>query len=394
MANPSLQFPTNPHFFQPLLPGSDAHLKIPITYFSKHIQVKNEHTTAKLRSEASDKTWEVEMDGRRLTEGWKDFATAHDLRIGDIVIFEHQGDMVFNVTPFGPSFCEIQYANSHIKEEEEDIDDDDDEDNNENQQHNIRNVLRNKNLKSKREPESSLSHDYCFVANVTASNLKFDTLYIPKEAARSKALNKRFREIIAVNEEGNSWTLNLRFKESEGCYYIRGRWKRFCRENRQKEGDSIVFNLVGDGKSTPMICICSEEDCSELMNKERKTEKRRRWVASSSSRQNRLVTIILTEYNIKSSKLILPVEFTTTNGIKKEHKKIILVDKHGVKKVTRLVYDGPTYKRRGLGKGWKHFCEANGVFKIGESFVLELIWENRLPVLRFCHNVKMEPIYV
>lgn len=75
------------------------------------------------------------MDGRRLTVGWKDFATAHNLRIGDIIIFKHQGDMVFNVTLFGPSCCEIQYANSNIKVED-DIDDDDDEDDIENL-HNI-----------------------------------------------------------------------------------------------------------------------------------------------------------------------------------------------------------------------------------------------------------------
>lgn len=100
--------------------------KIPVAFFLKYIEdEKNEKTTAKLRSDASDKTWEVKIDGRRLTRGWKDFATAHDLRVGDIVVFKHEGDMVFNVTPFGPSFCEIQYAQSHnIKEEDDDIEDD------------------------------------------------------------------------------------------------------------------------------------------------------------------------------------------------------------------------------------------------------------------------------
>lgn len=37
-------------------------------------------------------------------------------------------------------------------------------------------VLRKKNLKPKTEPESCLSFDYCFVAQVTASNLQFDRL--------------------------------------------------------------------------------------------------------------------------------------------------------------------------------------------------------------------------
>lgn len=87
----------------------------------------------KLRSDASDKTWEVKIDGRRLTRGWKDFTTAHDLRIGDIIIFKHERDMMFNITPFGPSCFEIQYAESpFIKspfiKEEADTDDDDEDD--------------------------------------------------------------------------------------------------------------------------------------------------------------------------------------------------------------------------------------------------------------------------
>lgn len=131
--------------------------------------------------------------------------------------------------------------------------------------------------------------------------------HLPKKAASSKALNKRCHEIILVNKEGHSWTLKLKFRKLEGSYYMRGGWKRFCRENRQKVGDLITFNLVGDGKSTPMLCICPEEVCSELMciaREKKKTEKRRKWVASSSSRQNRFVTLSLTSYNIKNSKLV------------------------------------------------------------------------------------------
>lgn len=146
---------------------------IPVAFFSKHIEGKNKQKTAKLRSHASDKTWEVTIDGRRLTRGWKDFAKAHDLRIGDVIIFKHKGDMVFNVTPCGPNCCEIQYAQSHlIKEEEKDNSDDDNENH----------CRTNKNLKPEREPKSSFAFDYCFVAQVTASNLRLDTLvstYLP-----------------------------------------------------------------------------------------------------------------------------------------------------------------------------------------------------------------------
>ncbi|KAL0700017.1 hypothetical protein Bca4012_056139 [Brassica carinata] len=102
-----------PHFFKPLLPGFHSGVTIPLEFFSKHIQGSEKNKPWKLRSDASDQVWEVIREGRTLTKGWKEFATAHDLRIGDIVIFKHEGDLVFHVTPFGPSSCEIQYTNPH-----------------------------------------------------------------------------------------------------------------------------------------------------------------------------------------------------------------------------------------------------------------------------------------
>ena len=86
--------------------------KIPVAFFSKHIEGRNEHkNTAKLRSDTSEITWKVKIeDGLKLTEGWKEFALAHDLRVGDIVVFRQENDMAFHVTLFGPSCCEIQYG--------------------------------------------------------------------------------------------------------------------------------------------------------------------------------------------------------------------------------------------------------------------------------------------
>lgn len=149
MEKASLLTPANPHFFQPLLTGFQSHLvrnlsvfclssvsmnkksygfllqNIPVTFFCKHIEGKHEGRTVKLRSDSSDRTWIVKIEGHRLTQGWKEFAKAHDLRVGDVVIFRHEGDMLFHVTAFGTSFCEIQYAPSSIhvkvKEESEEI---------------------------------------------------------------------------------------------------------------------------------------------------------------------------------------------------------------------------------------------------------------------------------
>ncbi|RID75409.1 hypothetical protein BRARA_B02455 [Brassica rapa] len=250
MANPH-----EPHFFKPLLSGFHSGT-IPLAFFSKHIEGKTNQKTWKLRSDASDQTWEVIQEGRTRTGGWKDFTTAHDLQIGDLVIFKHKGDMVFHVTSFGPSCCEIQYTHPHIIKEEVDAGDADD------------NEIRGTGAMS------SFSFNYCFLAEVTASNLKADKLvsqfsyYLPKRATSSTALNKQCQEMILVNKEGNSWTASLRFSESGGMYYITRGWRNFCRDNKCDIGDLFVFNLVGDGKSTPLLCVCLEsKECYELLSK-------------------------------------------------------------------------------------------------------------------------------
>ncbi|KAG2300483.1 hypothetical protein Bca52824_036955 [Brassica carinata] len=65
-----------------------------------------------------DQVWEVIREGRTLTKGWKEFATAHDLESVTLSSSNHEGDLVFHVIPFGPSSCEIQYTNPHSVKEE------------------------------------------------------------------------------------------------------------------------------------------------------------------------------------------------------------------------------------------------------------------------------------
>ncbi|KAG2240310.1 hypothetical protein Bca52824_090800 [Brassica carinata] len=52
MADQSLHSLTNPHFFQPLLPGFHTHLSVPIAFFGKHVQGSYDHIkTAKPRTD-------------------------------------------------------------------------------------------------------------------------------------------------------------------------------------------------------------------------------------------------------------------------------------------------------------------------------------------------------
>lgn len=90
---------------------------IQVTFFLKHLEGSSQGKTAELRSDASEITWKVKIDGRRLSDGWENFALAHDLQVGDIVVFRHEGKLVFHISALGPSCCEIQYGEDSDEED-------------------------------------------------------------------------------------------------------------------------------------------------------------------------------------------------------------------------------------------------------------------------------------
>ncbi|KAF3547938.1 hypothetical protein DY000_02010028 [Brassica cretica] len=340
----------NKRFFKPLLPGFHSHLTIPVAFFLKYIEGTNEHHTAKLRSDASKITWEVKIeDGQELTDGWKEFAIAHDLRIG-------------------------------------------------------RNIPKKKNLE--REAESSSLDPSCFLATIWPSSLRYDTLNLPRSFVRSNGLETRCGgEIVLMNEKGKSWTLALKQKLS-GSTYIRRGWRRFCSANVLKTGGVYTFKLIHSGRTPGLPMKFSRENgldtrCGEivLMNDKGRTWKlnlkrkrscgtmyitqgwrsfcsanglragsfftfklikkggaqvlqtesdeesiqyekqikkhRSTWKASSSQSQNRFLTLALKPFNLEKYILYLPVRFSRSHGINEEAK-MTLLDKNGVKWSTDL----------------------------------------------------------
>lgn len=139
-------------------------------------------------------TWKVKIedDGRRLTEGWKEFALAHDLRIGDIVIFRQEKDMAFHVTLFGPSCCEIQYGSCI------------DQDNN-------REKIPKKKNPNREEAESS-----CFTTQsrfvtltIKPSDFKNSRLYLPMAFTKNSGINAKTK-LALLDENGVKWSTDLR----------------------------------------------------------------------------------------------------------------------------------------------------------------------------------------
>ncbi|KFK29757.1 hypothetical protein AALP_AA7G175100 [Arabis alpina] len=407
MADQVFESPTNPHFFQPLLPGFHSHLSIPVDFYSKHIEGRNKKNMVELTSDASEKTWKVKREGRKLTLGWKDFAVAHDYRVGDIIVFKHQGDFVFHVTGLGPSCCEIQYVQpsnddnddeeeenirnlpkkQKLKTEQESLPEDEDKDN-------MAELQRKKLVKTRiheGEAESFESDQSCLLVRVTDSNLREDTMFLPKKFVWSKGSNK----IILMDEGERKWTLNLRFRESSRTFYMSHGWRNFCHENMLKPGDSVTFKQENDNTKTPVIRFSTSESKKCVSTKDSSKGKKRKTAESSQSRvpsalsETRFVTLTVTPSSYKKSRLYLPASFTRIHKMENVRgKKIIMLDKHGVEWPVYVCLD-KRYTRLRCYSGVKAFFKAIDI-KPDESFVLELVWEDKTspPILKFCSKIK------
>ncbi|KFK29758.1 hypothetical protein AALP_AA7G175200 [Arabis alpina] len=247
-----LQAPKNPHFFQPLLPGFDSYLKVPVKFFLEHIQGRNKRNTVELTSDACEKTWKVEMDGRRLTVGWKEFAGAHDFRVGDIIIFRHEGDFVFHVTGFGPSCCELQYEHDNIRDLS------------------MEQNLKTDSSKGKRKetgesshsqrvlsPSSSLSENRFVTLTVTSFTLKNCRLYLPRSFTKdNKMETARGKKITLMDKNGVEWLVSL-LMDTGNMHFGEG-LTNFLNAIGIKASESFVLELVWEDTTTPMLKFCSK----------------------------------------------------------------------------------------------------------------------------------------
>ncbi|KAF3571669.1 hypothetical protein F2Q69_00062673 [Brassica cretica] len=335
---------------------------IPVAFFLKHLDKSNKGKTAKLRSDASETTWNVKLDGRRFSDGWEYFAVAHDLRVGDIVVFRHEGELVFYVTALGPSCCEIQYGEEDSQEE----------DKSEELCDAMEKISR---MKKRPKTEKKNSEDQsCFVITVTESNLRRDIVYLPKAFAVVNCLMKKL-EIVLMNEERESWKLYLTQESYSSRFYMSKGWRSFCVANGKKPGDMFTFKMV-QNEATPVLKLLplNNEDLHKLVDTEEVPKKKRQEIEADSS-----FVAIVTASNIRRDTMYLPKKFAASNGLKSKFK-IDLMNEKGESWTIELRHE-PYSGRFLIKSGWRSFCVANGK-KPGDMFNFKLIRNVETPVLK------------
>ncbi|KAF2552611.1 hypothetical protein F2Q68_00037699 [Brassica cretica] len=399
MVNATLLSPATPHFFQPLLSHSKSHLNIPAKFFSGHIEGKQEGKTVTLRSDASEKTWKVEMKGQRLTQGWKEFVEAHALRVGDFVVFRLERDMLFNVTALGSSYCEIRYtpSGSRRQEGEEEI------------------------VETEKEVEKNLTR---FVTlTPTSSSFETGKQRLPANFTRGNGLIKPGK-IIMVDKKGDEWVMELKVEktnvsimymyimsrngwrifcdvnemeqtpfEAEARAHKRAKWSQEIREKTTEEGEPShrarasnktnanqenlqnkqpcsVSDLLTEVKHSVVSTLTSIRQCrEELKTKEQELE-------DSLQEINNLVSML--QY--------LPSKFARANGLNNRQCEIDLRNEHGKSWTLDLTHHKSTGQAF-VRNGWTSFCKANGIK--AESFRrFKLVQTGTKPVLQLCPNTE------
>ncbi|XP_019254322.1 PREDICTED: B3 domain-containing protein REM10-like [Nicotiana attenuata] len=268
--------PKNPQFFKPILPGFRDGLKIP-TGFLKYLK-GHEHIEHAIIRRAGKK-WLVKVNGRRFEAGWAEFAQQHDLQLGDVLIFRHEGNMEFKVTIFESSGSVKEYlqekVHTTVEETSKNLEEFEDTNNyasisSGDQLHessmsvsrhlshsrNTNNVIEIPNTRiessdqdcshAEAATDKHIDHSH-FVCTIKPYCLTYGYLYLPQPFANG--LSNKECELIIRDERQRLWNLKLS-SDCKNRVCIGDGWRKFIADNRLKEGDRIVFEVVTDEETS------------------------------------------------------------------------------------------------------------------------------------------------
>ncbi|PHU08817.1 hypothetical protein BC332_20677 [Capsicum chinense] len=309
------------------------------------------------------------MNGRRLEDGWEKFAEEHDLRLGDMLIFRHEGDMDFDVSIFDSTHCDTEYAeymqiqkekekevedeneNEVVEDENDDEDDDNDDDDGEEEDKN-----ENDDTEEERgddECEEAATHDRPF----GRSHFEF--------TIRQYCLSRGFM------------TVNITPKPQAAA------------------STSADANLILMVKGSHPSHLTVPLDIREVGIRRRKKPKPKIKTSGKAfsnveatmdmhlSRSQFICTI--KPYSLSKYFLCIPKRFAQENRLIDRKCNIIMSDKQ--RSWTFSVYTSGeiTY----FGRGWHEFCITN-CLKEGDRLMFEMISNGETPILRF-HDLRGSP---
>ncbi|CAH1442323.1 unnamed protein product [Lactuca virosa] len=324
--------------------------------------------------------WSVDIDDGVFGDGWRRFVRENGVQEFEIILFKHQGSMVFEFLVFDQSTCERQYPNifeemyveelstesdtifthkmvymkwlfkglkNRKKRKRNDYASDQD-------QENFQVKKETGFTKKKATTLTPNNHPY-FISNLKPCSFKMSVLHLPIHFTTPNCF--KVGELILIDNQGRSWPVYLN-KIDKNRFYIGCGFKAFRVANSLKEGDAFKFELVEKEKNKPPVVnfLCpfrfEEDDRRYIMGK----------------------------LKSKLHQLYLPQDFVRLNGLLNK-KKVILKNTED----ERLWWvDLKKYKNMTcyiMGQGWKDFRVANGL-KEGDCFKLSVV-DGDNPIVSF-----------
>ncbi|VVA16693.1 PREDICTED: B3 [Prunus dulcis] len=259
LSKPSLK---KQSFFKVLLGDFYQHLRLPPVFIEK---LDGQSLPKCALRGPNGKLWTVELEEREngffFHDGWQGFVRDHCLEIGNFLVFDYDGDSMFDVTIYEPTGCEkdVEAAKrrngnpvSSVKDEIVDIET---ENYNKESKSKTINAERTscKYVMSGKRPANDCveetstgsilfkSENSCFIKILTK------ILYpvtIPKELAIAEGLVRK-KTVKLHDPAGRSWIVKLRVHRSPYLRFDMTKgWAKCCRANQISQGDTIVFEFV------------------------------------------------------------------------------------------------------------------------------------------------------
>ncbi|KAL0422000.1 UNVERIFIED_CONTAM: B3 domain-containing protein REM9 [Sesamum latifolium] len=221
------------HFFKVMMPGFLQKLNLPPAFCKKLKGEDSDRDRAVVRS--CKGTWKMNVCRNpqglmSFKDGWPEFVDAHELSVGDFVVFEHIADLHFNAFVFDLNGCEKEFVVEFQHEEAAEA---------------VRPNCRKTNTKRKPADKEAVQNPYFILTMKPHHAHKFTRIAIPASFRRSNNL-KAFSSLILTDPRNREWAIKLSVDRSGGQFRTRmkgGGWHRFYASNKLKEGDVCVFEL-------------------------------------------------------------------------------------------------------------------------------------------------------
>ncbi|XP_021752195.1 B3 domain-containing protein REM7-like isoform X2 [Chenopodium quinoa] len=369
--------PRKPHFFQPLIPGFLSNFSIPKSFY-KYLGLGAiiGEKMALLRDK-SKKIWDVKIElinnKVQFKDGWEIFCKDHDLQIGDLLVFMHQGYWVFDVFVFDSTACEREFAT---------IDDESNQSNyvivqalsscgvknnsgatlNEAKdvaheglsRENNNDVLEQTNMGSR---PSTFVLQNCSYESVALSIPKPINIGVGSEIGENK---------MALLRDKSKKIWDVKIELSKNKVQFKDGWDIFCEDHDLQIGDflELKYQDVDEGLS------------NRTENKKIQEQK----TIGFKPTGHPYCTLVLMNHSYKSAQLFIPLDFARKIGLDK--RQYVVIDEKGRKWVLPFEYTKGKHAYIGKLRG---LYIAND-FKIGDFVILELIQSGKEPVIKF-HNL-------